>query len=484
MLEPNTIVLVSVDDLRYDALEFSGLDTWMAEYGALDHRDTPTFDSLADRAASFEDATSASSYTPPAHATMFTGLYPKQHGVKTFFNYFDSADPTMAEVLSEKGYETVAWIENMALDMINVTRGFDKVICPFEDPDADLFEFIEDATDSKKTLLFVHLFDVHKPYCYTPGGAERVSYNEGLYDRLDDLLPVDCSASNLLEEAEKEASETVPNYDGLTESLQEYATNWSLDYLLRQRLEERYGEDRFEYLVRLYQAGVSKFDQGRFQDLLDALRTGVSQEYLMFVTSDHGEARCRWEDREDFMNSFNVSEQAIRVPLLLETDLAEYADGSETPVNHVDLLPTVADAINVTVPEDLPGISLVSVLKDEVGSRNLFAESWYYSGGANFFGNVTETGEGGLSEIAIRRGNYKLVRAFERTDSPEVALYNLSTDPFEGTDKYEARPDVADKLEARLAEYLNGADRHCSPDIGDATSAEIEDRLKALGYLE
>lgn len=484
MQEPDTIVLISVDDLRYDALEFSGLDEWLADYNALDYRNTPTFDALADQAASFEHATSASSYTPPSHTTMFTGRYPKDHGVKTFFNHFNGADPTMAEVLSEKGYETVAWIENMALDMINATRGFDEVVCPFEDADADLFEFVEGVSGGNKTFVLIHLFDVHKPYCYTPGGAERERYNEGLYDRLDGLLPADCAASDLVEEAAMEASETVPNYDTLTDSLQEYATNWSLDYLLRNRLEERYGEDRFEYLVRLYQAGVSDFDRGRFADLIDALRAERLSENLMLVTSDHGEARCRWGDREDFMNSFNVSEQAIRVPLLLETDLVTHAGNSETPVNHVDLLPTVADAVGVDVPSDLPGTSLLSVLGGEESTRDLFAESWYYSGGADFFGNVKETGEGGLSEVATRRDGYKLIRAFEQTGSPEAALYDLGVDPFERTDRYEDYPEIASDLETRLDDYLDGVSFSCSPDLGEESSEEIEDRLRALGYLE
>lgn len=481
---PDTIVLVSVDDLRYDALGCSGIDEWLADYGALEHRDTPTFDELEDRALTARHATSASSYTPPSHGTMFTGEYPKDHGVKTFYNTYEEGTTTIAELLSERGYDTVAWIENMALEMLDVTRGFDEVVCPFEDPDADLFEFIEEAGRSEgKTFVLLHLFDVHKPYCYTPGGSERHQYNDDLYERMASILPDGFPLDALRDEAATEAADTVPNYEELTGSLQEYATNWSLDYLLRKELESEYGDDRFPYLVQLYQEGVSVFDQGRFADILDELQSTLLSDHLLFVTSDHGEARCRWQDREDFMNSFNVSEQAVRVPLFVDTDLEPLPDVYDGHISHVDLFPTIAD-VQGDSGTSVAGTSLFTLLDSPQEQRSVFQESWFYTGGPDFFGNISETGDGGLSEVAVTRDGYKLVRSFEDTGSPELGLFHVDADPFERREISEEEPEITASLEAELEEYLDDVDRRCTPDVTPEASDEISDRLKALGYLE
>lgn len=484
MDSPETVVLVSIDDLRYDAIGASELDEWYTDYDALDYRQTPTFDALADRGTFFRQATSTSSYTPPSHTSMFTGLYPKTHGVKTFFHSYNDPSPTLAELLSELGYETKAWIENQALEMLGVTRGFDEVVCPFEDDDADLFEFVADAgATDEKTFVFVHLFDVHKPYCYTPGGQERHAYNEGFLDRMDEILPADCAASELTEAATEEARNTLDNYDEITDSLREYAHNWSLDYLLRQRLEERHGDDRYEYLVKLYLAGVERFDRGRFSDLIDSIDTNFGSDRLLFVTSDHGEARCQWGDREDFMNSFNVSEQAVRVPLVVDTDLGDLPPESSRPVTHVDLVPTVADALEVDVPDDIPGQSLFDDSTGSITDRAVFHESWYYEGGVDFFGTVSDTGSGGLSEVAVRAYPYKLRYAREESGQPDVALYDLSDDPFERENLY-GEDETGSELEERLESYLEGVDETCTPDIERAESGDLENRLQALGYLE
>lgn len=479
---PETIVLVSVDDLRYDALGTSGVDSWLDSYDALEARRTPTFDRFANRATLFSQTTAVSSYTPPSHASMFTGTYPKTHGVKTFFNTLTGETPTLAERLGDRGYETWAWIENQALEALNVTRGFDTVVCPFEDDDAHLFEFVEEATThDEPVFLFVHLFDVHKPYCYTPGGEERHQYNDGYLDTIDEVVPSGCRPRELLDTARGEAKETLDNYDELSPSLREYAHNWSLDYLIRDHLEETRGDGRFEYLITLYLAGVERFDTGRFRDLLATIEGNLTSEYALAVTSDHGEARCQWRDREDFMNSFNVSQQALRVPLIFETDCVHLPAECSTPASHVDLVPTIGELVGADPLDELPGEPLWT-LPTGPSERDLYHESWYYEGGVDFFGNVSETGSGGLSEAAISRYPYKLTISEADTHNPPVALYDLSEDPFERENLY-GEDGPAGELEAELRGYLADVDRECTSDLG-ASEDGLEARLRALGYLE
>ncbi|TFH19163.1 MAG: hypothetical protein E4H03_14025, partial [Myxococcales bacterium] len=65
------VVLVSMDTLRSDHLGAYGYDRPV----------TPAIDRLAARSVVFADAIGQSSWTRPAHFSMFTGLYPSEHGV-------------------------------------------------------------------------------------------------------------------------------------------------------------------------------------------------------------------------------------------------------------------------------------------------------------------------------------------------------------------------------------------------------------------
>ncbi|RXK47439.1 sulfatase family protein [Halorientalis pallida] len=473
------VVLVSIDDLRYDCIGPAKPTGWLDQHGLT--VETPTFDRLAETGTLFHDTVSTSSYTPPSHASLFSGLYPKNHGVKTFFNSMSPGVDTLAEAFSRDGYRTTAWIENIALDILDVTRGFDTVRCPFEEDEHDLFEFVEAAGETDRTFTFVHLFDVHKPYIHTPGGGERHQYNERYLSELGSILDGICDPSAMLDAAEAEAREQVDRYDDLPDSLREYATYRSLDYLIRQELESQVGDDRFQYLAEMYARGVEVFDTGRFADLIERLRAVMPEDYLLIVTSDHGETRCRWRDREDFFNSFNVSEGAVRVPLFVESDQWAPAVDQSTPVNHVDLAPTIADVVGLEWDGPADGVSLAGEGPDD--DRYLYNESWFYEGGANFFGTIRDPGDGGLSEAAVRQYPYKFVRSFAETGSPERALYHIEADPLE-RDPLPDNHEMYEPLALALESYLDGVSQSCEPNLEQRNSDEMEERLRALGYLE
>ena len=72
------VVVIVVDTLRADRL---------AAYGH-EPDTTPFLSGLAERSVVFENAWSTSSWTAPATASLFTGLYPSQHGVLTGMSLF------------------------------------------------------------------------------------------------------------------------------------------------------------------------------------------------------------------------------------------------------------------------------------------------------------------------------------------------------------------------------------------------------------
>jgi len=95
---PNVLLIV-VDAMRADHLSCYGYE----------RSTSPNFDQLAARGVLFENAIAASSWTLPSHASMFTGLYPKQHLAQRFQDSLGATVPILAKELERLGYRTGAF---------------------------------------------------------------------------------------------------------------------------------------------------------------------------------------------------------------------------------------------------------------------------------------------------------------------------------------------------------------------------------------
>src|SRR5262245_28096032 len=101
-----SVVLVTLDTTRADALGC---------YGA--PRKTPNLDALGLRGVRYARALTASPLTLPAHSSLLTGLEPPEHGVTDNGTAVLEGDvPTLASVLSARGYATAAFVGSRILD--------------------------------------------------------------------------------------------------------------------------------------------------------------------------------------------------------------------------------------------------------------------------------------------------------------------------------------------------------------------------------
>src|SRR5215510_8173232 len=97
---PNILMIVSVS-LRADRLSCYGY-----------HRDTtPNLDRVAAEGTLFERMYSTAAWTPPAYASLVTGLYPSCHGVCGEAS-LDHAVPTMVGLFRDVGYHTVGFVQH------------------------------------------------------------------------------------------------------------------------------------------------------------------------------------------------------------------------------------------------------------------------------------------------------------------------------------------------------------------------------------
>ena len=113
------VLLVSIDTLRADHLGIYGYP----------RPTSPVIDSLGREGVVFEDANSTSPWTLPAHASMFTGLYPNRHGSFGGGRKLHGTIPTLATVLASRGYRTAAAVNSIRVGRLyGLSRGFQEFL--------------------------------------------------------------------------------------------------------------------------------------------------------------------------------------------------------------------------------------------------------------------------------------------------------------------------------------------------------------------
>jgi len=146
--------------------------------------------------------------------------------------------------------------------------------------------------------------------------------------------------------------------------------------------------------------------------VLSALNTTEEEDdTLVLFTTDHGDHL----GQHRMYQKMEMYEQAIRIPLILQGPGIGVRI-CDTPVSHLDLMPTLLDHLGLESPGSLDGISLQPYLEagTPLPERPIFSQ---YSGNPI---------SGDLRRAVITR-RHKYV--YDPNDRPE--LYDLETDPLE-----------------------------------------------------
>jgi arylsulfatase A-like enzyme len=419
------VIVISVDTLRADRL------------GCYGHElpTSPNIDAFARQGVVFEDASSTSPWTLPAHASLLSGLYPPRHGVRTIGRVLSADLPTLASILRSQGFVTRAVANLRALQQTHqLLSSFDSVeIVPTDQSETGAARSVTRAATSwlaprrdERTLLFVHYYDVHSDYRSRPS-YERV-FTERAHDRqgsTDQLLAITAGARVPLAE--------------------------------------------IETLSRLYDAGIRQLDEelGRFFAWLD--EHDRLNDTLIVLTSDHGEEFFD-HGPEGTPRTTGVShghslyQELLRVPLMLRGPGVPARGRVTSPVSLVDVVSTVLDTLGLEAPNGLDGESLQPLFdgRTVLGERPMFFETSRSL--------RTPTLEG------VRRGSHKLVLD---VSTGERALYDLAADPGETRDLSAERPEIAARLEEDLRWIQDQRRRAETRELSD----EAKERLRALGYL-
>jgi arylsulfatase A-like enzyme/tetratricopeptide (TPR) repeat protein len=181
-----SVILISVDTLRADRLGC---------YGGR-REVTPHIDAIAQNGTLFSQVSSQVPLTLPSHVSLFTSTSPFFNGVQDNGQRLAANTITLATVLKSEGYRTAAFVGSFVLDRrFGLSQGFDFYDSPF-----DLHRRSgADAADAKRPgqevvdsaihwidsnpqgafFLFLHLYDLHKPYDLPASWPRRAGIAEG-----------------------------------------------------------------------------------------------------------------------------------------------------------------------------------------------------------------------------------------------------------------------------------------------------------------
>jgi len=210
--------------------------------------------------------------------------------------------------------------------------------------------------------------------------------------------------------------------------------------------------------------------------LIDDVRAAASPT-LVVVTGDHGEALG---DHGEESHGLFAYESTLRVPLIVaelgearlkpgtisavasgfsRTSRGEVSSGS---ARHIDILPTILEAIGQSVPGDLPGRSLLtSAERQDSSSRPLYFEA---------MSAMLNRGWAPLTGVLVDRDKF--------IDLPLRERYDLRNDPAERRNLAGQSPDRDRALAAALAAFHPAA-----PGQRTTEDAQTLARLRSLGYV-
>jgi len=391
---------------------------------------SPNIDALAAEGVRFADAVSTGCMSPPAHASLFTGLYPDRHGVLIKASTLREGIPTMAEIFSAAGYQT--WCVTNKLDVGSETgldRGFDRVVemCkrwgwPWASirfrlmrATMNLYGAADDgAAFSHRILLkwitgrgkggrpflaFVNYADAHYPYGAPGSFRYRFAPRRFSISKTRRLFLTSASSERVC-------------YGGIP-------------------LEQ---ED-LEGMSDLFDGGVAYLDH-RIGELVGRLReSGLLDSTILVVLSDHGEYLG---DRGYIGHGMGLYEPVLRIPLIMRWPSGIPGGTVEKrPVQISDLLPTLTALAGIEWRGSgrLDGMSLVP----------LGREGGYHEDLTAFFPGQT----------MIRNGMMKYLRG----ENGAGELYDLGADPDESRNLAEERPELVRLLRSRLEGLLSRQDR-------------------------
>ncbi len=457
---PN-ILLIVVDTLRWD---------FVSAYG-FPHPLTPNIDALAREGVLYENAISASPWTTPSHASLFTSQYPSRNGVDGRNILLDPASKTLAAELSRTGFQTAGFINNVYIRrQTGLGRGFQQYeefwgrnecssimllveflhekLNPREDTGAKetrnaITDWLHhDWTGKHPFFLFVHLMEPHAPYG-TPAST------------IQKFLPA-----------------------GVT-SQQAAKVNQDPEIFISGKL--KMTQRDFEILTSLYQNDVNYVDSVIGEIIQDFRAQDLLDNTLVIFTSDHGE---HFGDHALMSHELSLYDVLLHVPLIIRFTNRNHAGTRiKETVQTIDIFPSILRFLKSESKLDLQGFSLLPDFFERKNHPYAFSEYNNLRAADKMSRRFPDLPDSPMWRKkvlkSVRTVDWKFIWATDGTRE----LYSIANDPYESNNLAQSNPDRVKKMQEILGKWSTSF-KPSRFYQNEEISREALDELRALGYVQ
>ena len=451
-MNPNVLIL-SIDSLRSDRI-----------FGKNKSAFTPNLDKIIENGIYFKQAISTADATGLSLGSLATAKYSFRTGSTQFginpdmFTYF--------QLFKNFDYNTYATVPDLSF-FLKLTKFFTE-----SDPytyfkreswlrlaggiGKSILNRIEQK-NKKPWIYFIHLMDLHAPF-YIPREFDSEKFGKTPYDRM--ISSIDSWIGNLFEVIDSENTLVIVTADHGDHI--PVVENWGKPVkvnLMLKKFKEKF--PAFESVgVRI----LNQYSTLKQKKQMNKLKKNLTEKQLQALLG----------------RSQNVLyDELINIPLIF------YGYGIKKPkiisnqVRQVDILPTIADILQVSNPEDVDGRSLLPLIND-VHLEELPA---YIETGIRVIkekNTKIPKKEGKI--FGIRTSKYKYWRS--RYDpKQDVTLFDLKEDPDEEKNIADKNPSIVSEMEDILISIKKTPNSTSQNHFSSDEEKMIEDELRKLGYL-
>jgi len=348
------VVWISLDALRADCIGPVRRKLYDKEYRVRTPLKRSKLDEICEKSFLFTDTISVAPYTSTSHASYFTGLWPKNHGLYDQFNHpLRKGVRTIFQLAKDNGFKTLFKTDSPFIlgKYLGLTRGVDAYYA------GDDTHLIDEIKKNGRMFAFIHFAKFHYPY-----GFHSLEFGG------DDYL-------RKIEELERKHSILAgkPNFEDM--ATETFRTEEDLELLFRYKkiIAHLYSRREDDALFNLYLEGINYFNEKFLNKFLsDLLAALEGEDYLLIISSDHGEG---WND-ETYGHHNSVDEGLTRV--LLAFHAPDIPPGKhQNRVRTIDVFPTIAEMVFNAHPS-VDGATLAPLMRGGVAeeSRPAFSAVW------------------------------------------------------------------------------------------------------------
>jgi arylsulfatase A-like enzyme len=504
------IVMIVLDTQRVDRLSCYGYSQVVS----------PAIDALARDATCFDWAISPAQWTVPAHASMFTGLYPSQHTMVYLNSRLPDTLPVLAERLKQAGYVTACFSNNPLVGATSngLQRGFDEVVnyhyagfglwtahldhvtfnnprcvdrwrCALRRLTARLFGYDKAAYPQGLSKLIAPLF---MRFIELKGGAKYKSTRASLRD-----------AGQWLAQHANDSAPTFMFINLMGAHIPYAPPRWAMKRFLPEamRAHTAYGlirkanaigldvtnwvasealsADSIALMHKMCDAEVTAQDAylGEFFDWLR--NRGLLDKTVLIVVSDHGD---HLGEKQRFSHMFGAYRELVHVPLIIRDPLERFPNGQRIKpgVSTRCLFHTALDVAGIATPDEAR-LSLMTLALENESPPVVYAEAlpprWVVARLKRRRPDLFQEGDHDWTVRAMYKDGYKLLVGCDTQE-----LYAVHDDPQELKEISARLPRKVAAMEAMLRAFESSVQPQGVAMV-HALDADVATRLQDLGYL-